>query len=263
MEAVAAAAVQVEGRDARALAGDREAFNLLYRPHFEGVYDFVLRIVGEPEPATEVVRRAFDLAWSAFPEQGNDVAAWLFTASRTGALDALRYRRDRNGADREPLHLTRLDGNRVPDAAIVFDQALAELVWEAASTLSREDYSLLALHVRHGLSADDIGEQLGLNGRVSVRLARTRDVFEEHVTFGLVAARARHTCGDLDRLVARHNEHELAKHVRRCARCRETTRAFVSPAAVLGSLALVEPPPPLGREIFKPRRRRRRLFGIL
>ena len=262
MEAVAAAAAPVEGREARSLAGEREAFNSLYRPHFEAVCDFVVRIVGEREPATKIVRRVFALAWSTFPEQGNDVAAWLFTTARICALDALRYRRDRNGADREPLHLTRVNGDRVPDATIVFDRALAELVWDAASTLSREDYSLFALHVRHDLSPDAIGEQLGLNGRVSLRLARTREAFDEHVIFRLVAARARHTCGGLDVLVARHDEHELAKHIRRCTRCRETTRAFVSPAAVLGSLAPVAPPPALAREIFKSRPRRR-LFGIL
>jgi predicted RNA polymerase sigma factor len=58
----------------------------------------VLRVVRERELATEVVRVTFARAWHAFPEQGNDVAAWLFMTARTSALDALRYRRDRNGA---------------------------------------------------------------------------------------------------------------------------------------------------------------------
>jgi hypothetical protein len=83
-------------------------------------------------------------------------------------------RRDRNGADREPLHLTGVDGDRVPDAAIVFDRALAELVWVAASALSRDDYSLLARHVRHDLSADAISEHLGVNRRVPCA-SRARD----------------------------------------------------------------------------------------
>jgi hypothetical protein len=81
------------------------------------------------------------------------------------------------------------------------------------------------------------------------------------VIFRLVGARARHTCGELDVLVARHDEHELARHMRRCGRCRKTARAFVPPAAVLGSLAPVAPPRSLAREIFKPPRRRR-VFGI-
>jgi hypothetical protein len=84
------------------------------------------------------------------------------------ALDALRYSRDRNGAEREALHFTGLDGDRFPDATIAFDQSLVELVWDAASALSREKYSLLALHVRHDLSADEIEQP-------AARLTRMRE----------------------------------------------------------------------------------------
>lgn len=254
MEAVAATAAPAEAQDARARAGDREAFNSLYRPQFEALYDFVLRIVRERELATEVVRQVFDAAWRAFPEQGNDVAAWLFTTARACALDALRYRRDRNGDEREALHFTQIDGNRVPDAA-VFDQRLAELVWDAAAALPREEYSLLALHARHDFSADEIGEP-------SSRIAWLRESLDEGVTFTLVAQRARHTCTELEILTKQGGEREVAQHIRRCSRCRESSRAFVSPSAVLGSLELIEPSRGLEREIFK-RSPRRRRFGIL
>src|SRR4051812_24320719 len=162
MEAVAATAAPAESHDARALAGDRTAFNSLYSPQFEAVYDFVLRIVGERELAADVVRDTFARARRAFPEQGNDVAAWLLMTARGCALDSLRYRRDRNGAEREAVHFTRVDGNRMPDAAAIFDHALAELVWDAAAALSREDYSLLALHARHGLAADAFGRAVAV-----------------------------------------------------------------------------------------------------
>jgi DNA-directed RNA polymerase specialized sigma24 family protein len=256
MEAVAATAAPAEARDARALAGARTAFNSLYAPQFDAVYDFVLRVVGDRELAADVVRDTFARAWRAFPEQGNDVGAWLLTTARRCALDALRYRRDRNGADRDAVSFTRVDGNRMPDAAAVFDHDLAELVWDAAAALSRDDYSLLALHVRHGLSADALGET------AAVRLTRTRDVFDEQVTFRLVADRARHTCTELQILSAEGDDRETAAHIRRCERCGESTRAFVSPAEVLGSLALVEPERGLRRELFR-RARRRRLFGML
>jgi DNA-directed RNA polymerase specialized sigma24 family protein len=255
MEAAAATAAPAEARDGRALAGDRQAFNSLYRPRFEAVYDFVLRIVGERELAAAVVRETFARAWRAFPEQGNDVAAWLFTTARDCALDALRYRRDRNGAEREALHFTSVDGDRVPDATVVFDQPLAELVWDAAVGLPRDEYSLLSLHVRHDFSADEIGES-------ATRLARLREALDKHVTFQLVAARARHTCTELEFLVMQGEEREVWRHVGRCERCGESMRAFVSPAAVLGSLERMGPPRSLEREIFK-RAPRRRLFGLL
>jgi RNA polymerase sigma-70 factor (ECF subfamily) len=255
MEAVAATAAPAEAEDSRALAGDREAFNTLYRPHFEAVYDYVLRVVREHELATEVVRETFTRAWAGFPEQGSDVAGWLFTTARSSALDALRYRRDRNGAEREGLHFTRVDGDRVPDATVLFDQRLAELVWDAAAALRPEEYSLLALAVRHDLSPEDIGEP-------APRLARLREGLDDHVTFQLVADRARHTCTELEILVAQSGAHDVARHIRRCARCRESMRAFVSPSAVLGSLERMAPPAGIERQIFK-RARRRRVFGIL
>lgn len=70
MEAVAATAAPADTQGARAIAGDRDAFDSLYRPRFEAVYDFVLRIVGERELAADVVRETFARAWRAFPEQG-------------------------------------------------------------------------------------------------------------------------------------------------------------------------------------------------
>src|SRR5580765_7280142 len=112
MEAVAATAAPAEAQDAQALAGDREAFDTLYRPQLEAVYDFVLRVVREGDLAADVVRDTFARAWNAFPDHGNDFAARLFATARARALDALRYRRDRNGADREALLFTRVNGNR-------------------------------------------------------------------------------------------------------------------------------------------------------
>jgi RNA polymerase sigma factor (sigma-70 family) len=248
MEAVAATAAPAEAQNGKALAGDRDAFNTLYRPQLEAVYDFVLRIVRDRRLADDVVRDAFARAWRAFPEQGNDVA-WLFTTARGCALDALRYRRDRNGDEREALNFTRVDGDRVPDATVVFDRQLAELVWDAAAALPRYEYSLLALELRHGLSADELGES-------AARSSRLRQALDEHVVFQLVAGRARHTCTELEILVAQGGEPEVAGHIRHCKRCGERMRAFVSPSAVLGSLEQLAPPRGLAREIFKPARRR-------
>jgi hypothetical protein len=69
MEAVAATAAPAEAQDARALAGDREAFNALYRPHFEAVYDFVLRIVRERELAPTSCARPSRARGTHFPSR--------------------------------------------------------------------------------------------------------------------------------------------------------------------------------------------------
>jgi len=263
MEAAAATAPPAGGAlDARARTGDREAFNALYAPHFAGVYDYVLRVVRDRDLAAAAVRATFARAWHDFPEQGNDVSAWLFTTARTCALDLLRYRRDRNGLEREGLEFTQLDGDRVPDASVVFDSELIELVWDEAAALPSDEYSLLALELRHELTADEIGEQLGLDGAVSTRLMRTRYSFEERVTAGLVARRGRHNCTELDILLSAADAQDVSQHVHRCARCHESKGRFVSPAEVLQGLAAMAPTRKLRHEVFGGRHRRR-LFGIL
>ena len=262
MEAAAATAAPADGAlDARARPGDRERFSALYAPHFAGVYDYVLRVVRDRDLAAGAVRATFARAWHDFPEQGNDVSAWLFTTARTCALDALRYKRDRNGSEREALEFTQVDGNRVPDASVVFDRELVELVWDEAAALSLDEYSLLALELRHELTADEIGEQLGLDGAVSTRLMRTRYSFEKRVTAKLVARRGRHNCTELDILLAQDDARDVSQHIQRCARCHESKGGFVSPAEVLRGLAAIAPTRKLSHEIFGARRRR--LFGIL
>ncbi len=262
MEAVAATAAPAdEAVDARTQAGDREAFIALYGPHFEGVYDYVLRVVRDRAVAADVVVETFAKARRAFPEQGNEVSAWLFTTARACALDALRYRRDRDGSEREALDFTRIDGDRVPDASVLFDRELVELVWDTAASLSLEDYSLLALAVRHDLSADAIAEQLGLNGAVSTRLVRTRFAFDEEVTSELVVRRGRHNCTELEILAAGDDSRSVSQHMRRCSRCQESKDRFVSPTEVLGGLAGIAPDSQLRRQVFSAPGRRRR-FGL-
>ena len=262
MEAVAATAPPAdEALAARTRAGE-QAFTSLYGPHFEGVYDYVLRLVGERELAADVARETFGRARRAFAEQGSDIAAWLFSTARLCALEALRYRRDRNGDVREALQLTRVDADRTPAAEVVFDRELVELVCETAAALSRDEYSLFALEVRHDFPAAEIGEHLGLNGAVSTRLTRIRDAFDQAVGCELVARRGRHNCAELDILTREDAGRRVAQHVSRCARCQGSMRRFVSPSEVLGALAFVEPPRELRREIFR-RSRRPRVFGIL
>ena len=262
MEAVAATAAPDEALDARARAGDHEAFASLYGPHFEGVYDYVLRVVGERELAADVVRTTFAKVQREFAEQGNDVGLWLFATARAAALETLRYRRDRNGEEREALKFTGIDGDRVPEANVVFDRELVELVWDAAAALPRDEYSLLALYVRHDLPAHALGDQLGLNGTAAVRLSRSRESFDDAVLCELVARRGRHNCAELHIHVRQADARSVAQHIQRCAQCRQSRTAFVSPSDVLGALARMAPPKSLRREIFR-RTRRQRLFGIL
>lgn len=224
-------------------------------PQLAGVYDYVLRIVRDREVAADVVRATF----AGVPEA--DSAA-VFTQARDRALEALRLRRGRNGAEREALDFTQVDADRVPNSSVVFDKELVELVWDAAAALPPEEYSLLVLQVRHELSADSLSEQLGSNGVVSRRLVRAREALDQRVTTELVVRRTSHNCPELQVLLSSGGG-DVTQHIHRCARCHQSRARFVSPVGVLRGLAPMPPPPGLEREIFGARRRHRRHFGIL
>jgi DNA-directed RNA polymerase specialized sigma24 family protein len=249
MEAAAVTAAPAsEAHVARPDAGEEASFEALCAPQFAGIYDFVLRIVRDRVVAARVVRETFAKARPAFGERDDGVAPWLFATARGAALASARIRRHRNGDEREAIDFTQVDGDRASEASVVFDRELAEVVWSAAVALRREDYALLALDVRHDVAGN-------------ADLVRVQAAFDEAVTNELLARRARHSCTALDILVA--DGADVAQHVRRCPRCSESRRRFVSPTQVLRAFAPLPPPRSLEREIFGATARRRRLFGIL
>ena len=227
--------------------------------HLEAVYDYVLRIVRDREVAADVVRATFADA----RDHGGSEAGWLFAAARERALAAVRFRRHRNGALREALDFTQLDGDRVPSASVLFDKELVELVWDAAAALPPEDYSLLALHVRHDLSVEELGAHFGAKGAVTRRVVRARETLEERVTTELVVRRARHNCRELEIVLHDTRRDQVVQHIHRCARCHESRARFVSPVGVLRGLAAIPPDRGLERELLAAQPRRRRRFGIL
>src|SRR5216684_7766934 len=82
--------------------GDLVAFEGLYDRYSSVLYALLLRILGNPEDAQEVLQEAFVKAWSNAkmfdPLRGSEVA-WLISIARSRGIDRLRARRIR--ADRE------------------------------------------------------------------------------------------------------------------------------------------------------------------
>lgn len=263
MEAVAATAAPADDAlAARTRTGDREAFIALYEPHLGGVFDFALRVVRDRGTAADVVRKTFAKAWKVFPEQG--APALLYALARNCAIDELRYRRRGNGsaqADREGFDFTQIDAARLSDpAAVLFDREFVELVWDYAAALSAEEYSLLDLHLRRELSAEELAEHLSLeNAGLHTRLSRLRDSFDDGITSTLLATRCRRNCDQLDVLLSELDAKRITpqirmavqQHARRCERCQGSKRGFVSPAEVLGSFALMSPTPSLHASVWK------------
>ena len=263
MEAVAATAAPADDAlAARTRTGDRDAFIALYEPHFEGVFDFVLRVVRDRGLAADVVHEAFAKAWKLFPERG--APALLFALARGGAIDELSQRRRRNGsvqADREGFDFTQIDADRLSDpSAVLFDKELIELVCDSAAALSAADYSLLDLHVRRDLGPEELAEHMGLESdSLAIRLSRLRNSFDAGIISTLLATRCRRNCDRLDVLLSELDTEVITakvrmaveQHARQCDRCRKSRQGFVSPAEIFGSFQSMRPTPGLLGGVWK------------
>ena len=179
MEAVAAtAAPPDEAVPARTRTGDRKAFRALYEPHVEGMFDFALRVVRDRDLAADILKKTLARAWRLFRQQGGPggARARLYGLAYDCVLDELRYqwRRPRpKQPARAGLDFTQIDPDRLPDASqVASDKELVELVWDTAAALNAEHYALLDLHVRHGLSPDELANHLAVESdRLQSRLS--------------------------------------------------------------------------------------------
>src|SRR3989475_8073362 len=256
MAALAAQAITASDEElaARAVAGDDTAFALIYERHMQGSYDLAVRMLYDREAAGDVVQTSFTAALQELRcgKSFQNVRAWLYATVRNGAIDRLRQDRHRlhgSNGDGIPAELITADERPSASPEAAAERAeLAELVWRAAASLSPKEYSLLDLHLRKGLSADELAGALGVRkGAVYTMLSRLRDSLEEAVTFTLLLRRGRRECAELDALLAVRLATDLRPefrrairdHVRRCAGCQERARRYADPAELFSGIALV------------------------
>ncbi|MGZ8695375.1 MAG: RNA polymerase sigma factor, partial [Gaiellaceae bacterium] len=252
---------------ALAAQGDEQAFGELYQRYFRGLYDFTLRTLRDREAASDVVQSTFVKAWAGLrsPKGVENVKAWLYAVARNLAIDELRRRqrvaspRSDSDEQEDPIY-TIVDESRLADPSIAaHDQELVDLVWESAAALSPSEYSLLDLHLRQGLDADELSEALGVaKGAVYTRLTRLRDSLDEAVTSSVLMKQARRDCEELDALLTRMNATELTRQVKKaitehakdCEICGEVKRRLITPAELFAGLTLVPIPAGLMEAIW-------------
>ena len=251
-----------------ARAGDRDAFEALYRTYFPATYDFAVRTVGDPNRAADVVQDAWIKAYERIDQLRDPDAfrAWLFAIVRREALAGFRRaKRTRPVAtlvdDEAPNELVRLvdedpEGDPVTAAELTDS---ARIVWEAASALDPRTYAVLDLHVRQGLSSAEIAEVLGVSaGNAAVMLHRMKERVGKAIEANLLARAGTEDCPELAALVEgatfppleRRLVRRVDRHARGCATCGKTRRRLVAPMTIFAALAAVAPPEGLADRIW-------------
>jgi RNA polymerase sigma-70 factor (ECF subfamily) len=233
--------------------GDTNAFEQLYDRHSGVLYAVLLRILGSPDDAQEVLQETFVKAWTnamSFDATRGSELAWLITIARSRGIDRLRARRVRgdreNEAGREiSIRTGTVEKTTGADNAIVSQERIA--VRSALDELPPPQRVALELAYFDGLSQSEIAEKTGEPlGTIKTRMqlgmkktARTPAVLPmtSHEQFESLAA--------LDAIGAATEEEqrELQAHLEWCPDCGRARDEYDEAAAVLArNLDPVTPP---------------------
>ncbi|BCJ73395.1 hypothetical protein CS0771_29390 [Catellatospora sp. IY07-71] len=232
-----------------AAAGDREAFDRLYRMYRPGLLGFVYRQVGDHHLAEDLVQETFLIAWRDLAKLRDPqaVRTWLFSIAYKRSMSAV--------AQTVPAPLP--DATLLPDDApgrhperAAEQREAAELVWAAAHGLQPRQRAVLELAVRWELSSREIGEVLGVGtAHAAVLVHRSRTALGGAVRTVLIARR-HGRCAGLDAIV--HGRRRLTsrersrveRHVRDCGQCRRLSAHNGAYALLAALFVLADGPVP-------------------
>jgi RNA polymerase sigma factor (sigma-70 family) len=154
-----------------AAAGDRPAFQRLYRLHVGRIHGAVYRLAGyDHARAEDLTQEAFIRAWQKLPGFRHESAfgTWLYRLAVNLALMDIRAR----GAD--PVSV--LAGEQIPESAQTpFCSAERVELERAIARLPPRARAVLVLHDIEGWRHEEIGSELGMaTGTSKAQLHRAR-----------------------------------------------------------------------------------------
>jgi RNA polymerase sigma-70 factor, ECF subfamily len=141
---------------------DPQAAGVLFDRYGKLLYSVILRAVGTPAVAEDLVHETFLRAWNrihAFDEAHGNLAAWLVTMARNRAFD---YRRSLSGGEASAFGTDDLDqpGWFSGTGGTPGRQARQEAVREALEALNREQREVVELTHLQGMTQTEIAEKL-------------------------------------------------------------------------------------------------------
>jgi RNA polymerase sigma-70 factor, ECF subfamily len=148
---------------------DADAFETLYDRHAQIVHSLILRIIGEPRAAEDLVQECFWQVWqkaSDYRGNGAAAAAWIYRIARNHGIDRLRRR------DARPKTVT-LEGEELPaifgrnyqtpSVEATVEQSLQlQQVRQSLTLLPEEQRVILELAYFEGMTQSEIAEYLSL-----------------------------------------------------------------------------------------------------
>jgi RNA polymerase sigma-70 factor, ECF subfamily len=162
----------------RAQAGDREAFDRLFRMLQEPLYRYIFSLVGARAPAEDVLQEVFILIyrkirWLREPEL---LRPWVYRIATREAFKHLK--RERRWTDKAEDESVLLD---LP--APSRDDLAPEMITQLVERLSPASRAVIVLHYLHEMPLAEIAEVMGVAvGTVKSRLAYGLDMMRRQLT---------------------------------------------------------------------------------
>ena len=240
-----------------ARAGDNRAFGQLFDLWFDRVHDLSRRIVRDPGTAGEVAQDAFLAAWTRLDslEDPDAFGGWLLRIARNKSLNRLEKDRRSVALDQDTMTtLTDLDAPDHDPLAHLDQAGRVALVWDAAAALGERDMSILDLHLRHGLGAGELAEELGTTPNNAHQILFTlRKRLGTNVRALVLWRAGRPACDNLRRTLAgagvatfdKQAVKVIERHAQVCDGCSREREDRLSPAALFGAAPVMAAPFPL------------------
>lgn len=245
----------------RAVGGDGEAFAELFDRWFDRAFDVAWHIVRNRDTAAEVAQETFATAWEQVGalRQPESFGGWVLRIARNKGLNRLAVEQRARPVGDQAALADHDRERRVADdpAGPVTDRERDDLVWAASAALGDDDASILNLHLRHGLGAGELADELGIAANAAhQRLFRLKKRLGDAIGAWTLWQLGRPRCDALRTLLAdagttrfdRDAAAMITAHTRGCSDCDDRRTLALSPEAMFAAVPLVTAGPVLKAE---------------
>jgi RNA polymerase sigma factor (sigma-70 family) len=162
----------------RAARAGSASFDRLFEEFSAPIYNYALRMVGDPDRAADITQDTFIKAYRKLDSLTDEtsIRSWLYRIATNTAIDDMRRRRfvTPMGVDEE-RHRERPDHRPGPEAEVMAS-TLDERIQRALLRLRPNHRQCLLLSDLEDMSAHQIGDVMGLSyGAVRTLLCRARN----------------------------------------------------------------------------------------
>lgn len=147
-------------------------YNTIVKLHSGSLYRFILKMIKDPDDASDIVQNAFMKLWENLDKvDSNKAKSWLFTTARNGMLNQIARGKK----------IESMESNHFNEPYATNDNfELKELIDKSLNQLPELQKSIILLRDLEGYDYKEIGDILGLNeSQVKVYLFRGRQKIKE------------------------------------------------------------------------------------